>query len=219
MTRLLWIRIGISLLALAGIVGLYQFAAPQIQPLPVYMPLPGVTLTDQNGEAFDLAQTRGRVVLLSLIYTHCPDVCPVTTAKMKQVQDLIRGAGLNDQVQLITFTVDPERDTPDVLQKYQHLYHGSPDNWTFLSGASDKIDILIKGLDLYVERVYYVDNTPVPVSSLSDPLSVAYVVNHTDLMFLVDRQGNVRAMPPGSRSDVNETFKLIQKLVREQSGG
>lgn len=218
MSRILWMRLGIGLLFLAGLAGLYEFIAPQIRPLPVYMSLPEVTLADENGNSFDLSQTRGKVAVLSPIYTHCPDICPVTTAKMKQIQDRIQEAGLSEQVELVSFTVDPERDTPDVMKKFQGLYHGDPGNWIFLSGTSDQIGILIKGLDLYVERVYYIDNTPVPESSLSDPSSVPYLVNHTDRMFLADRQGNVRALQPGSRADVNDVVRLIQKLVREGSG-
>lgn len=218
MPRMLWMRIGIGLLFLAGLAGLYEFIAPQLRPLPVYMSLPEVTLTDENGNSFDLAQTRGKVAVLSPIYTHCPDICPVTTAKMKQIQDRIQEAGLSEQVELVSFTVDPERDTPDVMKKFQGLYHGDPSNWIFLSGTSDQIGVLIKVLDLYVERVYYIDNTPVPESSLSDPSSVPYLVNHTDRMFLADRQGNVRALQPGSRADVNDVVRLIQKLVREGSG-
>ena len=84
----------------------YQIVAPLVRPLPVYMALPPVVLTDQDGRPFALDQTRGKVVVLSPIYTHCPDICPITTAKLKQIQDQLQAAGLSDQVQLVTFTVD-----------------------------------------------------------------------------------------------------------------
>jgi len=51
-------------------------------------------------------------------------------------------------------------DTPEVLQHFAGLFNADPGNWVFLTGTSDQIDILIKGLSLYVERVYYIDNTP-----------------------------------------------------------
>ncbi len=217
MSRSLWIRIGIGLLFLAGAAALYQFIASRVQPLPVYMPLPEVTLTDQDGQPFDLNQTRGKVTVVSPIYTHCPDICPVTTAKMKQIQDRIQSAGLKDKVQLVTFTVDPERDSPDVLKRFSGLYHMDPSNWVFLTGTSDQIDILIKGLSLYVERVYYIDGTPVPEASLPNPeADTPYLVNHTDRLFLVDRQGNVRALPPGSRTDIDNAMQLIKQLVNEK---
>jgi protein SCO1/2 len=209
------VRIGLGLLLLAGAGALYQIVAPRLRPLPVYMALPQVTLTDENGGTFDLNQTRGKVVVLSLIYTHCPDICPLTTAKMKQIQERVQSAGLRDQVQLVTFTVDPERDRPEVLKRFAGVFHVDPVNWVFLTGTSDQIDILIKDLGLYVERVYYFDGTPIPESSLSQPAEgTFYLVNHTDRLFLVDRQGNVRAFQPGSRTDVDKAMQLIQRLVQ-----
>ena len=216
MSRTLWIKLGISLLCLAGVAALYQIIAPRVLPLPTYMALPQISLTDQDGQAYNLNQTLGKVVVLSLIYTHCPDICPLTTAKMKQIQDRLKAAGLSTQVQLVTFTVDPERDTPAVIKRFAELFDIDPKNWVFLTGTSDQINILIKGLSLYVERVYYVDNTPVPASSLPNPpANTPYLVNHTDTLFLIDRQGNVRALPPGSRTNVDDAIRLIQQLVRE----
>jgi len=216
MSRTLWIRIGIALLVLAGTSALYQIIAPRVQPLPVYMALPSITLTDQDGHPYDLNQTRGKVVVLSLIYTHCPDICPLTTAKMKQIQDRLKTAGLSTQVQMVTFTVDPERDTPEVLKRFSGLFNIDPSNWNFLTGTSDQINVLIKVLGLYVERVYYVDNTPVPEAALPSPeANTPYFVNHTDRLFLIDRRGYVRAIPPGSNTDVNNDIRLIQQLVRE----
>jgi protein SCO1/2 len=213
-------KIGLVLFTLAGVVILYQIIAPRVQPLPVYMALPNVTLIDQNGQPFALDETRGKVVVLSPIYTHCPDICPLTTAKMKQIQDRLRTAGLSSQVELVTFTVDPQRDKPEVLKLFATGFDFDPSNWVFLTGTPDQIQIMIKTLGLYVERVYYVENTPIPESALPSPsANTPYLINHTDILFLVDRQGNVRALPPGSRSDVNSVMQLIQKLVKTQTGG
>jgi protein SCO1/2 len=221
MSRLLWTSLGVGLLFLAGVTALYLNVAARVQPLPVYMPLPEATLTDQNGHPFDLQQTRGKVVVLSLIYTHCPDICPLTTAKMRQIQQRVQSAGLSQEVQLVTFTVDPERDRPDVLKQFASNFNFDPSNWVFLTGTTDQIQVLIKGLGLYVERVYYVDNTPVPESSVDQPPTAGtpYLVNHTDRLFLIDRQGKVRALEPGSQTDVNHAMQLIQQIVSEPPGG
>jgi protein SCO1/2 len=135
MSRTLWMKIGAGLLFLAGAGALYQIVAPRLQPLPVYMALPEAKLIDENGQPFDLNQTRGKVVVLSLIYTHCPDICPLTTAKMKQIQESVQTAGLSNQVQLVTFTVDPQRDTPDVIKRFASAYDFDPGNWVFLTGT------------------------------------------------------------------------------------
>ena len=220
MARGLWLKMGIVLVVLAGLVGLYQVIAPRLRPLPTYMALPQANLIDENGQPYDLSQTHGKVVVLSLIYTHCPDICPLTTAKMKLIQDQVKAAGLNGQVQLVTFTVDPQRDTPEVLKRFSGGYDIDPSNWVFLTGSSGQIDVLIKTLSLYVERVYYIHNTPVPETALPDPAAnTPYLVNHTDRIFLVDRQGNVRAFQPGSRTNVADAMKLIKQIVQIQNGG
>ncbi len=216
MSYTLWKRIGIGLLFLAAAGFLYEILTPLVLPLPVYMALPEVILKDQDGRTFDLNQTRGKVVVLSPIYTHCPDICPVTTAKLKQIQDFIQAAGLSDQVQLVTFTVDPERDSPAVLKQFAGIFNANFSNWVFLTGTSDQTQILIKRLGLYVERVYYINNTPVPASSLPNPPpGTFYLVNHTDRLFLIDRQGNVRALPPGSQTNVEDAMRLIRQLVNQ----
>lgn len=219
MSRSLWLKIGLSLLFAAGAAALYMIVAPLVQPLPVYMALPDVTLIDQEEETFDLAQTRGKVVVLSPIYTYCPDICPLTTAKMKLIQERIQSAGLDDQVQLVSFTMDPERDSPKVLKRFSGAFNADHSNWVFLTGTTAQINVLLDSLDLYVERVYYINNTPVPEDALTNPeADTPYLINHSDLIFLVDRQGNVRAFPPGSRTDVDDVMQLIQKLVDEQNG-
>jgi protein SCO1/2 len=215
MSRTLWRRIGIALLLLAGAGALYEVIAPIGKTLPVYMAIPPVVLVDQEGRSFDLNQTRGKVVLLSPIYTHCDDICPITTAKMKEIQDLVQSAGLSNEIQLVTFTVDPERDNSEVLRQFAEKYNASFTNWVFLTGANDQIQILIKTLGIYVERIYYVNNTPIPASALSNPPpGTFYLVDHTDRLFLIDRQGNVRDLPPGSRTNVDDTMRLIRQLVR-----
>ncbi|MEA4909065.1 MAG: SCO family protein [Anaerolineaceae bacterium] len=220
MPRSLWLRVGIGLLFIAAAGAFYQVIAPRLQPLPVYMALPDVSLTDQDGRPFDLAQTRGKVVVLSPIYTHCPDICPLTTAKMKQIQDRLQARGWSDQVQLVTFSVDPQRDQPGVLKRFAGVYKADLDNWIFLTGNSAQIQSLIQALGLYVERVYYVDGTPIPEASFSGQGdNPPYLVNHTDRLFLVDRQGNVRALQPGSRTQVDEAMQLIQQLIQIPNGG
>ena len=136
MSRTFWLRIGIGLIVLAGAVALYQIIVSLVpHPLPVYMTLPELTLTDQDGQTYDLNQTRGKVVVLSLVYTHCPDICPLTTAKMRQIQQQVHVAGLDSQVQLVTFTVDPARDTPAVIKQFAGLFNADPSNWVFLTGT------------------------------------------------------------------------------------
>ena len=217
MARRIWLVAGVGLLFVAGVLALLQIVIVRVEPLPVYMALPDVTLTDQDGRTFPLSQTRGKVVVMGIIFTNCPDVCPLITSRMKQIQQRIQAAGVTEQVQLISFSVDPERDSTSVLKQFGTVFQVDWANWAFLTGSSDQVQILVKGLKVYVERVYYIDGTPVPESALNAPPSknTFYLVNHTDRLFLIDRKGDVRALLPGSQTNVDEAMPLIQQLVRE----
>jgi len=204
-----------SLLVLSAVVLLYVWIAPRLFPLPVYMSLPEVTMTDQDNQPYALNQARGKVVVLSLIYTHCPDICPLTTAKMKQIQERLLAEGSGPQVQMITFTVDPQRDTPAVLKRFSDVYGVNPANWEFLTGTQDQTQVMIKTLALYVERVYYIDKTPVPESALAKtPADMNYSVNHSDLLFVADRAGRVRAILPGSRTELEQAIQAIHQVIQ-----
>jgi len=75
-----------------------------------------LSLTDQNGRPRTLADFRGKVVVLFFGYTHCPDVCPTTLAELSTVMKALAAAA--DRVQVLFVTVDPERDTPEILSRY-----------------------------------------------------------------------------------------------------
>lgn len=214
MSRSAWLRLGLGLLSLAPVVVLYGVVAPRILPLPVHMALPEATLIDEEGHPFALSRTRGQVVVLSLIYTHCPDVCPLTTSKMKRIQERLRQEGLDRQVQLLSFTVDPERDRPEVLHRFAGGFEIDPSNWTFLTGAPDEVRRLMAGLGIYAARAR-LDGTLIPDSSLAGGAagSEPYLVNHTDRLFLIDRQGRVRALSPGSQAEVDHVMRIIRRLI------
>jgi protein SCO1/2 len=116
--RTLWV--GIGLLVLIGATGLYflltrdqQFHAAVIDP-----PLPAadIQLTDYNGQSYQMASQRGKIILVFFGYTNCPDECPLTMAKLSQVFE-----SLGDQtrdIQVLFVTTDPARDTPEQLKNY-----------------------------------------------------------------------------------------------------
>ncbi|HET7627459.1 MAG TPA: SCO family protein [Bacillales bacterium] len=92
------------------------------------------TYTDQNGESFGLAELKGKVWLADMIFTHCTSVCPVTTAHMAQLQSKLQEQGID--VPIVSFTVDPERDTPEVLKQYGEKFNVDWRKWHFLTGYS-----------------------------------------------------------------------------------
>jgi protein SCO1/2 len=106
---------------------------------------PDFTLLNQSGAPVSLHQFRGRLVLLSFIYTHCPDVCPLTTAKLVRVQnDLKARRWFGSRVVLLTMTFDPERDTPAVMNAYAAKFKVDHSGWHFLSGPSATVRTVIQ---------------------------------------------------------------------------
>ena len=102
-------------------------------------------LVTQDGRevAFYSDVLKDRVVLVSVVFTHCTDSCPTQTAKMAAVQALV-GAG-NTALRFVSISVDPERDTPAALAAYAANFGAGP-NWTFLTGRKDDVDDVLRRL-------------------------------------------------------------------------
>lgn len=205
--------VAVVILAGAAALLLTRFSEPD---LPVYGTLPDLSLVDQDGQNFRLAATRGKVVVLGLIYTHCPDVCPVITGKMKAVQARLKSAGLEDAVVFLTVTFDPERDTPPVLRRYAEAYELDLTNWRLLTGPADAIEGLTDLLGFYTERTYVAER-PAAAGSPDVRPDTPYFITHSDRFFIVDRKGQIRASLPGSRTDVDQALRIIQRLAAKTS--
>ena len=84
-------------------------------------------LTDAQGRPFRLADLRGRAVVVSFIYTTCNGTCPLTTAALDRVRSALKARHLwGDRVAFVSITLDPERDTPEVLRRYASIYRAEP---------------------------------------------------------------------------------------------
>jgi len=93
---------------------------------------------------------KGKVVAINFIYTSCPDVCPLETAMLREVQEIL-GDQVGRDVFMYSITIDPERDTPEVLKKYAEKFEVGP-GWLFLTGKKDDITLLRKKLGLFSEE-------------------------------------------------------------------
>jgi protein SCO1/2 len=121
------------------------------KPLPSLSSVPDFTFADQNGERFGTAQLRGKIWIANAVFTRCPTVCPVSTQHMSEVQH--RGRGLGEYLHLVSFSVDPEHDTPEVLNAYAKSHRVSPRIWTFLTGDREELKrILNQGLKIYMGK-------------------------------------------------------------------
>lgn len=119
--------------------------APALKPLPVFGTLKEFALTDQQSAPFGTAQLQNKVWIANFIFTRCQTICPPMTAKMGQIQH--RGRNLGTDFHLVSFTADPDYDTPDRLRLYAEKHRYSPRMWSFVTGSLVDIkEVVVNGL-------------------------------------------------------------------------
>jgi protein SCO1 len=96
-------------------------------------------MTDSEGQAFDSDVLRGKVWVADFIFTSCPGPCPRMTSEMHRVQRRVSG---NRDVRLVSISVDPDHDSPPVLNDFAHRFGGPADNWVFLTGTPATVHLL-----------------------------------------------------------------------------
>jgi protein SCO1/2 len=179
---------GVALgLAMAG-AHWFREAARQHE-LPVYGTLPEFELVDRSGQNVTLAGLRGKVWVADFIFTHCAGPCPLLSSKMSKLQDAVREL---DGVRLVSFSVDPERDTPEVLAEYAGKFQADPERWLFLTGAKEPLyRLVVEGFRLAVEE--------------GGPQ--AGLITHSTRFVLVDQEGRIRGYYDGAEG------RTIQALL------
>ncbi len=121
------------------------------KPLPILSTVPGFRLVDQNNEAFGSEQLYGRIWVANAIFTRCPSICTESTQHMAEVQH--RARGLGEHFHLVSFSVDPDHDTPAELLAYARTHRVSPRMWSFLTGShQDLMTTLNQGLKIYMGK-------------------------------------------------------------------
>ncbi|CAM4061068.1 SCO family protein [Lederbergia lenta] len=100
-------------------------------------PIEDFNYTNQDGEPFGLKDLEGKVWLADFVYTYCPKECPLMTLHMSQIQQDVIDAGLED-VQFVSFSIDPEIDSPEVLKAYGEGFDADFSTWHFLTGYSQE---------------------------------------------------------------------------------
>jgi len=113
--------------------------------------LPNVSFTDQFGKPVVLSSLKGKLVLVDFIYTSCVSVCPRLTARMNEVAKKL-GAEVGQNVTIVSFTLDPEHDTPQKLRNYAEAQGIAGDGWLFLTGGPAQIDQELARFQLVRQR-------------------------------------------------------------------
>jgi protein SCO1/2 len=181
------IAAGFSFVALAGCT---VHAA-----LPSYSTVPDFTLTDQTGAAFKSAEKlKNTVWIADFIYTTCPGPCPRMSSQFHQVEDALAGT----DVKLVSFTVDPEHDTPAVLAEYGQHFGAKTGTWYFLTGSIDALHHLSRDVFMLGD----VDGT----------------LEHSTRFLLIDRTERVRGYYTSSDEDaVPRLIADAKALVRTKT--
>ena len=155
------------------------------QPLPVLETVPDFTLTDQTGQEFRSSQMLvGKVWVADFVFTHCPGPCPLMSSRMRKIQQHFSGG----DVKLVSFTVDPARDTPNVLAEYGKHF-GARDGWYFLTGP-------VPVLEQLAHRTF-------KLAEINSELE------HSTYFVLVDKSGHIRGYYP------TDTAERLEQLIAD----
>lgn len=158
---------------------------------------PDFTLIAQDETMFSMVGLRGKVVALNFVFTRCTDVCPIATAKMVGLQRTL-GEQFGRDVFFVSVTVDPEHDTPEVLERYARALGCDPSGWAFLTGSPAAIRDAARSYGVFHDR------------------RSGGQVDHNLLTSLIDREGWLRVQYMGERFDPGELLHDLRDLIAEE---
>ncbi len=188
----LWAGLGVSLCLVLLAMGL---VLPRQKELPRLGKLPAFTFTRQDGQPFGRAELLGRPFVANFIFTRCPTICPVFTQKMARFQK--QTAGLGGELALVSFSVDPEYDTPERLTAYAARYGADPSRWSFLTGDYTRLqDTIVGGFKIAMGRE-------------SDDENDIPGIFHGSHFVLVDATGEIRGYYDSADDDT------VERLTRD----
>ncbi|MFB3819717.1 MAG: SCO family protein [Candidatus Methylomirabilales bacterium] len=183
-----------------------------LETLGVYGEVPDFALTERSGRTITRADLLGKVWIANFIYTQCTETCPLQSVKVAQLQAEFRG---EKDLRLVSITVDPERDTPEVLARYAERYQADLERWLFLTGpkralyhlAADGFKLNVVDPDDRNEaRGQFLGPRPAFASHGSKGLVI-----HSSRLVLVDRLARIRAYHQPADP---ESFERLRRNVR-----
>lgn len=167
--------------------------------LPEKGTFPEVKLTNYDGSDFYFKNVEGRVLVVSYIYTNCPDICHMISKKLNKFKAELDPKTLDD-VTFVSVSFDPTRDTPKVLSEHLDKMDLDLEKWYFVTGRRDHVyeTLAVAGIDPMLD-------------SMEDPDT--YTMNHRDRISIVDKNGQIRKHYKGTGFDHEELKKDINNLL------
>jgi len=192
-TALVYVAAALTLV-FAGTV-IYLELKPQGKELPRYRQLPAFALTNQDGQPVTLDDLKGTVWLADFVYTTCPGPCPLITAHMARLQQKLPAGR---ETGLVSFSTDPEHDTPEVLKAYAKKF-GATERWRFLTGPKEEVyDLINHGFML----------------AIAAPPGAPII--HSTKIVLVDRTGTLRGFYDGTDGEVDGQILADMRSLLEE---
>jgi protein SCO1/2 len=164
-------------LKLAPRPGLTGWDAKPLEGLNRYGTVPEFSLVERGGKTITLADLRGSIWIADFIYTTCQDTCPMQTAEMAQLQEQWKD---RPGLKLVSFSVDPEKDTTEVLSRYADRYKADAGRWLFLTGTKEEISRLVQ------------EGFRLSAVALSSDGNKDSVIMHSPRFVLIDKQAEIR---------------------------
>jgi protoheme IX farnesyltransferase len=176
------------------------------EPLPILSEIPNFSLVDQRGRALHGDELRGNVWVADFIFTGCQSACPMLTSRMRTLQTHLEREEQTAEhelaVKLVSFSVDPEVDTPDKLSAYAAKWRANEKRWIFLTGPLDEMNrAVVKGMKIPFEK--------------GGADTSAFDVMHGEHLVLVDARGKIRGYFEADPSGLERLETSIHSLLAE----
>ena len=164
-----------------------------INDLPMTGSVPDFEFIDSNGETITREDMEGKVWVADFIFTTCTMACPIMTGNMNIIHKSFKD---ENNVRIVSISVYPEYDTPDILKEYASRYDANTDRWHFLTGPEESVKNIIK--------------TGFKIGDYED------IIFHSEKFALVDINGNIRGYYSGMKTeDISQLKKDIKKLLKK----
>ena len=189
---------------------IYRSVNRELPPeLPKLYSVPEFKLTNSFGKPFGSNDLKGKIYMASFMFTSCPTTCPGLIERMKVAQKRLKGLG--QKVALLSISVDPDYDTPEVLHKYARRNKANPYVWKFLTGSrSDLRALLIDGFKVPMGDKEAVEGV------VGDEKVTLLDIVHSEKLVLVDEEGMIRGYYSTDTDGMNKMMIDVGLLVNRQ---